>query len=300
MTRLSPLFLSASAKHFSLALFMTTTPDNSAVRSDNRLAQELISRRTAGGRRINKSSVATAPVSLTIVTVVHNGGERLAASINSVTSLQREDVAYIVVDAGSTDGTVDILRSIDDKIEYWISEPDHGIYHAMNKAIKLAEPGTFILFIGAGDKILQLPDSETIAAAKNSDAQVLFGDVLIGEWLFRSSFSAKLKYRNTLHHQGLFVRKGYPEEPWFDESFKVFSDWDFNLSLFKRGVTTKRLDYTVAYAEPDGISAKLNLPEIARLIRKRCGSLHALAAISYHGGLYIIRKYASLSRSPRK
>lgn len=237
---------------------------------------------------------------MTIVTVAYNGCEPLAASVESVVALERDDVEYIVVDGGSADRTVDLLRGYGDKLAYWISEPDSGIYNAMNKAIHLAAHDSYVLFLGAGDKILRLPDAATIAAAKASGTQILYGDVLIGDWLFQSSFSAKLTYRNTLHHQGLFVRKGCPDEPWFDESLMVFSDWDLNLVLFKRGVRAQRLGNTVAYAEPAGVSAKLHLSEIARMITKRCGWMRALAAVGYHGGLHILRRYASVSTGSRE
>ena len=237
---------------------------------------------------------------LTIVTVVYNGCEPLAASVEAVLALQREDVAYIIVDGGSKDRTVDFLRGCGDRLEYWMSEPDRGIYNAMNKAVRLAAPDSYLLCLGAGDTILRLPNAATIAAARAAGTQILYGDALIGDQLFRSSFNAKLMYRNTLHHQGLFVRKGCTEEPWFDESLKVFSDWDLNLALFKGGVSAQCLGYTVAYAEPDGVSAKLHLFEIARMIAKRCGPLRALAAVAYHGCLHFVRRYAGFRTGSRK
>ena len=180
--------------------------------------------RIAGGRRVTHATAARPGPALTIATVVYNGCEALTASVESVLALQRDDVDYIVVDGGSKDRTVDFLRGCGDQLAYWMSVPDSGIYNAMNKAVRLTAPDSYVLFLGAGDKILRLPDADTIAAAKATGAQILYGDVLIGDWLFQSSFNAKLMYRNTLHHQGLFVRKGGPEEPWFDESLKVFSD----------------------------------------------------------------------------
>lgn len=256
--------------------------------------------RVEGGRRVQSGALARPAPAITIVTVVFNGRALLARSIESVLALGREDVAYIVVDGASRDGTVDDLRASGDRLEYWMSERDCGIYNAMNKAIGLVAPGSLVLFLGAGDTILRLPDAATLAAAQADGTQVLYGDVLIGDALFRSSFSAKLQYRNTLHHQGLFVRRGATPEPWFDESLKVFSDWDLNLSLYRRGVSARRLDYTVAYAEPDGVSAKLHLGEIARMIARRCGSLRSLAAVVYHGGLHLLRRHAALPDRSRE
>jgi glycosyltransferase involved in cell wall biosynthesis len=252
-----------------------------------------------GGRRARQVASHVAPA-LTIITVARNARDSLIKSVDSVLALNRDDVAYIVVDGNSKDGTVDFLRHCGDRLEYWISEPDCGIYNAMNKAVRLAAQDSYILFLGAGDTILRLPDAEAITAARIAGTQLLYGDVLIGNWLFRSTFSAKLMYRNTLHHQGLFVRKGCLEEPWFDESLKVFSDWDLNLTLFRRDTSAQRLGFTVAYAEPDGVSAKLHLREIARLVARQCGLFRALVAILYHGSLHYARYYAGILRGIRK
>jgi glycosyltransferase involved in cell wall biosynthesis len=249
--------------------------------------------RAEGGHRVSQTASTRAMPAITVVTVVFNGRALLAKSIASVLALKREDVAYIVVDGASMDGTVDDLRASGDQLDYWMSERDQGIYSAMNKAVQLVAPDSFVLFLGAGDTLLQLPDEATLAAAKADGTQILYGNVLIGDALFRSTFSAKLQYRNTLHHQGLFVRRGTTPEPWFDESLKVFSDWDLNLALYRCGVSARRLDFTVAYAEPDGISAKLHLFEIARIIARRCGPVRALAAVVYHGGLHFLRRHAS-------
>lgn len=253
-----------------------------------------------GGRRvIHKSSSGRTPT-LTIATVTYNCRNQLAVTVNSVLALQRDDIDYIVVDGGSSDRTIDLLRGYGDRLEYWLSEPDEGIYDAMNKAVGLAVPNSYILFLGAGDEVLRVPDRRTIAVAKAAGIEMLFGDVLIGKRLFRSSFSAKLNYRNTLHHQGLFIRKGSQTEPWFNKSLRIFADWDVNLGLFVRKVRAEYLGYTVAYAEPDGVSAKLHLAEIAQMIVKRSGWMRALAAVAYHGFLYIIRLYARFSNSTRK
>ena len=265
-----------------------------------RVAEPRHTRRLEGGRRLDGASADRGVAALTIVTVAFNARVALATSVDSVRALSRPDVSYIVVDGGSHDGTVEFLKSCGDAIDYWVSEPDRGIYNAMNKAVGMVTPGSFVLFLGAGDTILKLPDATTLAAAQTDGIQILYGDVLIGDTLFRSSFSPKLRYRNTLHHQGLFVRRGVTAEPWFDESLKVFSDWDLNLSLYRRGVLARRLDYTVAYAEPDGISAKLHLGEIARMIARRCGSLWSLAAIIYHGGLHLIRSHAAVPDRSRQ
>ena len=75
---------------------------------------------------------------VTIITVVFNGEKYLQQTIQSVINQTYDNVEYVVIDGGSTDGTVDIIRKYEDKIDYWVSEPDQGIYDAMNKGIQLA------------------------------------------------------------------------------------------------------------------------------------------------------------------
>lgn len=242
-----------------------------------------------GGYRVTHNASDCHTPTLTIVTVTYNCCDQLAETANSVLAVHRDDIDYIVVDGGSSDRTVDILRGYGDSIKYWLSEPDEGIYDAMNKAVRLASPDSYILFLGAGDKVLRLPDPVTIDSARASGTEILYGDVLIGKRLFRSSFSAKLIYRNTLHHQGLLIRRGSQPEPWFNESLRIYADWDMNLSLFRRQVRADHLGYTVAYAEPDGVSAKLHLLEIAKLVGKQCGLFSAVLAVLYHGSLHSAR-----------
>lgn len=87
---------------------------------------------------------------ISIITVVFNGEKYLEETIKSVTNQNYDNVEYIIIDGGSTDGTLDIIKKYEDKIDYWVSEKDNGIYDAMNKGIDLAN-GEYLLFLNAGD-----------------------------------------------------------------------------------------------------------------------------------------------------
>jgi len=87
---------------------------------------------------------------ISIITVVLNGVEFLEEAFESVFSQSFTDYEYIVIDGGSTDGTIDIIGKYAENIEYWVSEPDNGVYDAMNKAIKVAK-GRWLYFLGADD-----------------------------------------------------------------------------------------------------------------------------------------------------
>ena len=87
---------------------------------------------------------------VSVITAVYNGGKYLEECIRSVLSQNYENFEYIIIDGGSTDGTVDIIKSYSDKVAYWISEPDQGIYDAWNKGLTIAK-GEWISFVGADD-----------------------------------------------------------------------------------------------------------------------------------------------------
>ena len=135
-----------------------------------------------------------------------------------------------MIDGGSTDGTLDIIRKYADRIAYWVSEPDAGIYHAMNKGWAAARADSFILFLGAGDRIVSLPgDMERFSAD-----EVVYGTVLMGDdRVFRARADFHLKLYNSLHHQALLVHKTLHPDPPFDCSYRLYADFDFNQRLKK-------------------------------------------------------------------
>jgi glycosyltransferase involved in cell wall biosynthesis len=186
-----------------------------------------------------------------VVTVSRNANEALRASIDSISALRTDDLYYLIVDGNSSDGTKDTLIGAGRRVDKWISEPDRGIYDAMNKAISLlpSEEG-HVLFLGAGDRLLTLPATE-----QGDERTVLYGDVQIGDTTFRSSVGWRLRLGNTLHHQGLFVPKAFLANARFDLRFKTFADFDLNQRLFKAKVAFRPLNTTIAYAKPGGVTS---------------------------------------------
>ena len=89
-------------------------------------------------------------IKITVVTVVRNDVRHIEQTIQSVLGQSYTDIEYIVIDGGSTDGTVDIIRKYEDRLAYWVSEPDGGIYPAMNKGLKMAT-GQWVNFMNSGD-----------------------------------------------------------------------------------------------------------------------------------------------------
>lgn len=213
---------------------------------------------------------------ITIITVCFNARDDLEDTIRNVAEISYPNLEYIVIDGGSTDGTVDLLLEHNHVINRWISEPDNGIYDAMNKGWLLADCDSFIIFLGAGDKLLSVPN---INWMPNS---VYYGDVMLGNNIvFNSKISMFLILGNSLHHQALLVPKSLFSSAPFDVSFKTYADFDLNQRLYKRKVVFTRCDTLLGYAKPDGVSANLNIDEMISVVRKNYGLLMAMISRVY-------------------
>lgn len=206
---------------------------------------------------------------ISIITVVKDSVCLLEETILSVIEkMATAEIDYIVIDGGSTDGTTDIIRKYADQISYWVSEPDSGIYDAMNKGWATATDDSFILFLGAGDRLLSLPENMD----RYSSQQVVYGNVQIGDYaVFTSKAGIYLKLYNSLHHQALMVNKScHPDVP-FNTHYKIYADFDFNQRLKKNGVRFIYSPQLLAYAHPGGVSDQRSFSETLSIINNNYG-----------------------------
>lgn len=221
-------------------------------------------------------------VLLTVATTVMNARDALARTIDSITTLKQDWIRYIVVDGASTDGTRELAAG-SSVVDLLISERDGGIYDAMNKAVAATQPGSYLLFLGAGDLLRKLPEADHLAAEAELGTKLVFGNVTTGDRLFRSRYDATLLYRNSLHHQGLLTLKRTEDDTaWFDSRCRAYADWAFNLRCFLANEPATSVDLTVADAEPAGVSGRLHLRETYAVVRQQAGVARALASVSYH------------------
>ena len=189
---------------------------------------------------------------LTLVTVVYNEYENIEETILSVVENLNHNVEYIIIDGGSTDGTVDIIKKYNDKITYWISEPDRGIYDAMNKGIEYAN-GSWIININAGDKLLTIPYDE-LKDAELNNFDALCGCVLTkNNIIVKPRYDWRIKLYNTLPHQGLFYKKDRMYSK-YNLRYKIFSDFAYNIGMYKRKQTVYLTDMIISFHSLDGIS----------------------------------------------
>jgi glycosyltransferase involved in cell wall biosynthesis len=196
----------------------------------------------------------TSPL-VSIITVVLNGAPYVSRAIESVVYQSYNAVEFIVIDGGSTDGTLDILRAYDQAIDYWVSEPDSGIYDAMNKGVSVAR-GNWVLFLGADDVLAHRHILEHVFCRTPipADTDILFGNVwYVAGWLykrgrlFRGRFGPEIKFRNTLHHQGTFYARRLFQDFQYETGFVVSSDYELNLRLFVSGARWRQFDEVVAW-----------------------------------------------------
>lgn len=204
---------------------------------------------------------------ITIITVVFNASLVLEETIRSILKQKNDTIEYIIIDGGSTDGTVDVIKKYQGRITNWVSEPDKGIYDAMNKGILLAK-GKYVCFINSGDVLSELP----IPIVSNSTADLISFPVQLSNGnVFIPKVDFSLRIRNTLPHQGCFY-KNTPKLR-FDTNFKVFSDFCLNQKMFKNNMVIEVFqDPIVAFHDMGGISHdKKHSKEIFKVVRQNFG-----------------------------
>ncbi len=197
--------------------------------------------KTVGGTR----NTGIAQPFISIVTVVYNSENLLQKTIDSIACQTEKDYEYLVIDGNSTDNTLNIIRANNDKIDYWQSEPDKGLYHAMNKALDIVK-GKYIVFINSGDR---LNNAQVLAniKSKNTDADVYFGETnLIDDWgnilgtrseLSTRKLPASLTWKSfqqgmLVSHQSIIVRTALASK--FDTKYRCSADIDWVIAILKK------------------------------------------------------------------
>jgi glycosyltransferase involved in cell wall biosynthesis len=163
---------------------------------------------------------------ISIVTVVYNGEEFLEDTIKSVIEQSYESIEYIIIDGGSTDGTVDIIKKYEDKIDYWVSEPDSGISDAFNKGVQ--QSNGYILMLNAGDIFIHNNILENIS--KYLIEKIVVCEVLSvsGHKIGTTSYVNNRQKLARIPHQGAFVHKSvYNDIGNYSLGFKIRMDYDF-------------------------------------------------------------------------
>lgn len=199
---------------------------------------------------------------VSIITICRNEAGSIAETFHSVLSQSFSDVEYIVIDGASTDGTSRIVESYANRLAYWVSEPDRGIYNAMNKGIRKAK-GDYLAFLNGGDRFYT-NDTLLKVFAVPHNADILYGDIFketsgIIRFCEMASFKPNAGYlfSHTIYHQASFVRRDLFERiGLYDESYRISGDLEFfKRAIIKNHATTEYLPMVIAIFNTNGISS---------------------------------------------
>lgn len=191
---------------------------------------------------------------ISIITVVYNGEKYLEETIQSVLNQTYENIEYIIIDGGSSDGTVDIIKKFADSIDYWISEKDSGIYDAMNKGIKVSS-GEIIGIVNADDYLFKNTIEEVLKSIEKTNSDFTYGNLdiidLEGNFLSKTSSlgidSIKYKLFNQMPflHPTMFIkRKVYEKIGLYNLEYKLSADYDFVLRLIESKYKPAKLNFS--------------------------------------------------------
>ena len=198
---------------------------------------------------------------LTVITVVYNAQETIEETIQSVLSQKCDDFEWIIVDGNSTDKTNEIIKNYiyqaNIKVTY-ISEPDNGIYDAMNKGIRMAS-GRYLTFMNADDKYYN-ENSLKYACdyLKKNACDIMYGDTCIIKnnisFIQKASPLNEIKRNMVFCPQSTFIRTKIHKDHMFDTNFKICADYDFFLWAYITGLNFKYVGYTFSVFRYGGAS----------------------------------------------
>ncbi len=195
---------------------------------------------------------------ISVIIPAFNALKTLPRAVESVLNQPYEDKEILVIDGGSTDGTVEYLKTISTSRLRWVSERDKGIYDAMNKGIRMAS-GDWYYFLGADDEVVP-GVFETVSPSLDRDLRILFGDVQFENgYRMRSFLKRRTWLQNTLHHQSAFYHHSLFVTFQYDTSLKVMSDYELNLSAYVQRLPIRYLPLVIAYCQTGGASSQLSL-----------------------------------------
>jgi glycosyltransferase involved in cell wall biosynthesis len=218
--------------------------------------------REEGGLRcvgVEKSSAAGKPL-VSLVMAVFNAEKAVRKTIESICSQTYSQRELLIVDGGSSDRTLDIIREMKESVDYWISEPDRGTYDAFNKGIGLAK-GEWLYFIGAGDFFVDETILERIFTPRPK-GMLIYGNVVWGDTgkQYDGRFSKLKLCRRNISQQAIFYHRGLFER-WgnFDLRYALLADYAFNMKCFGDPHTVPEYrKIAVANFSLDGLSARMS------------------------------------------
>ncbi len=203
-----------------------------------------------------------------IITVNLNNKEGLEKTIQSVITQTSNDIEYIVIDGASQDGSVEVINQYRDQIDRWVSEPDSGVYHAMNKGIDKAS-GEYLLFLNSGDRFYQTDVIEKMLPELHQD--LVYGDMMLDYGTreepitYADKLTVSYLFDWYIPHPASFIRKSlFDKMGKYEEQYPVCADWAFAMrALCHYGASYRHVKQIVTRFDMNGMSANPdNFPAI--------------------------------------
>lgn len=199
-------------------------------------------------------------MTLSIITVNWNNRDGLAKTLESVSAQTIRPFEFIIIDGGSTDGSVDVIRKHEAIITKWVSEPDKGIYNGMNKGIEFAT-GEWCLFLNSGDVLCHGKVLEEVVDT-GVDADIFCGNIMLMEDLPRQvkapeKVTLDTLYKRSICHQAAFIRTSILKTHHYDETYRICADRKlFTQALILDNCSYQAIDVNIANYDVDGFSAR--------------------------------------------
>lgn len=222
-----------------------------------------------------------APKILSVITVCYNDAKNLLITLENVRQQTYPHIECIVVDGGSTDETMQVIMASSERIQHWVSQPDNGLYDAMNRGMKMAS-GDYLIYLNAGDRFY---NEQVVAHAmsQSSGHDVLYGDAIVvnqdGSYksLRHKKVPSKLDWMSftqgmVVSHQALIISTSIVEP--YDLKYKITADIDWAIRCLQKSKSTYHLGVTICKFQTGGISSQRRasaLPERWKILNHHFG-----------------------------
>lgn len=198
---------------------------------------------------------------ISVVTICFNAKSTLEETLNSVISQTYKNIDYVIIDGSSTDGSVELLRQYAEKYDNikLVSEPDTGIYNAMNKGVRNAE-GEYVFFLNAGDVFASENVIEKFVSSATDDKDIYYGDIIFGKEPVTQpaqlSLFSLIWLERMICHQSIFAKRRLLLAIPFDETYKINGDRVWLIEALKAGAGCRHItDFPVAVYDINGLSS---------------------------------------------
>jgi len=253
---------------------------------------------------------------ISIVTITYNSAKYLDDALQSISDQTYPDIESIVVDGGSTDGTLDIIRKRERTISTWLSEPDEGIAHAMNKGVALAT-GEFVYFLHSDDYLNSPTAIEEVARSLSGSSDIYLFDIFLeaagqktrhrprglNTW---TNFKTGVFHQSAICRRSLFERIGH-----FDTRYRIAMDYEFFLRAYRQGVPVSQVNHVFSTMRLVGVSSQSDWESLSErfreektIHRQHCRGLAMSLAYRAYWALYVpyrrLRNTLSFSDTARK